>query len=108
MDPIALWIGYEITDASNRLAIIQARVYRLRRSPFAFLLRKRLMAISDDINAVSDTLDNLATQGPPAITAAIAAAQASGGDPNAGAAVTRLQASAKAAVAAIQGAVPAA
>lgn len=71
------------------------------------------MAISDRMNAVSDILDSLATQAPPAITAfgqaQFTAGEAAGGagDPNADAAATRLEASASAAVAAIQGVVPA-
>ena len=106
-DPIVLIEGL-VARVTHRLHDLRLRVYLLKRNPFWFLFRKTIMTISDDINAVSDTLDQLTTQAPPAIQAAIAAAGSAGGDPNAAAAVTRLQASASAAVAAIQGAVPAA
>ena len=51
------------------------------------------MAISDDIDGVSDLVDALDNQAPAAITLAIATVAASGGDPNGPAAVTRLKAS---------------
>jgi hypothetical protein len=101
-------IGPEIWDARCRLEVISSRVYRLKRTFSGFFLRKHLMAISDDINAVTAQLDTLATQAPPAIQAAITAAQASGGDPNAAAAVTALQQAAGNLTTALQGAVPAA
>jgi hypothetical protein len=100
-------IGPDLRIERRRLCLVGNQVYRLSRHFWLRPFRKYLMAISDDINAVSDTLDALATQAPPAITAAIAAAGSAGDDPNAPAAVTRLKASAAAAVAAIQGVVPA-
>ena len=48
------------------------------------------MALSDDINAITAKVTALDEQAPGAIAAAIAAAQAAGGDPAAPAAVTAL------------------
>jgi hypothetical protein len=98
-------IGPSIEAERRNLLVLGKRVYRLSRHFWFLPFRNRLMAISDDINAVSDTLDNLATQAPPAIAKAIADASSAGGDPNAAAAVTRLKTSADNLTTALQGVV---
>lgn len=91
--PLALaWIEEDLERAQSRLRKLSFFVYGLAKSPLAFFVRKRLMAISNDINAITVTVTNLAEQAPPAITAALAAATAAGGDTNAPAAVANLQA----------------
>lgn len=85
-------IGPALERVYRGLALVSNRAYKLSRSPFFFLHRKRLMALSDDINAITVTVNNIAEQAPPAITEAIANAAASGGDPAAPGAVANLSA----------------
>lgn len=87
-------IGPTLERVYRGLALVSNRAYKLSRSPFFFffLHRKRLMALSDDINAITVTVNNIAEQAPPAIAEAIANAAASGGDPAAPGAVANLSA----------------
>lgn len=99
-------IEARLTAASRGLSLVSNRAYKLSRSPFFFLHRKRLMALSDDINTQTAIISALATQAPPAISSALSTAAASGGDPNAPAAVTSLTSAVSNLVSGLQAVVP--
>lgn len=80
----------DLHGVAGHLEHVQFLAHKLRRRFFAFLFWRQVMAISDDITAITAKVQALDAQAPGAITAALAAATAAGGDPNAPAAVIAL------------------